>query len=493
MTIDPRTPVLVGVGVAQRPPDGSAGVSPFELMTEAATVAGLDSGATDLLGRLDTVAVTVGNWEHPDPGRALAEQLGVRDVRSIRVDVGVPQQTPVSVALRRIRSGAADVVLVAGGEALASRRAAERAGREAPDGGWSTGSTVPDEHWRPGEDDSGELMCEAEIAAGLWAPVEQYACIEVARGADAGWDRDQHLADIGSLWSAFDAVAGTNPAADFAGARSALDLVIPSAENRPLAWPYTKWLVSQWTVDQAAALLLCSAEVARSLGVPPDRWVFPRVALESSHAVSLTRRSELHRWPAMGVLGRAAAAHLGTPLDGIEVVECYSCFPSAVRVQQAELGLDPRSVPTLTGGMTFAGGPFNNATYQSTAVMVGRLRAEPDALGLLTTVSGLLTKPGLVVWSATPGPPELVADLAAEAAAATGTTESVAEWDGTGVVVTATAVHEGLEAVRAAIVADLPDGRRWVGWSEDRSTVEAVVTATAVGRTVGISGGGCSC
>ncbi|MFZ4433474.1 MAG: hypothetical protein ACOYOQ_09805, partial [Microthrixaceae bacterium] len=246
--IDPRTPVLVGVGVAQRPPDGSAGVSPFELMTEAATAAGMDAGAPGLTGRLDTVAVTVGNWEHPDPGRALARRLGVVHVRSIRVDVGVPQQTPVSVALDRIRHGAADVVLVAGGEALASRRAAERAGRDVPDDGWPMAPTLPDEHWRPGEDDSGELMCEAEITAGLWAPVEQYACIEVARAAAAGWDREEHLADIGGLWSAFDAVAGTNPAADFAGGRTATDLVTPSPSNRPLAWPYTKWLVSQWTV-----------------------------------------------------------------------------------------------------------------------------------------------------------------------------------------------------------------------------------------------------
>ena len=492
MSIDPRSPVLVGVGVARRPPDGSAAVSPFELITEAAIAAGVDSGARGLLGRLDTVAVTVGNWEHPDPGRALAEQLGVPSVRSIRVDVGVPQQTPVSVALQRIRSGVADVVLVAGGEALASRRAAERSGREVPDGGWSTAPTAPDEHWRPGEGDSGELMCEAEITAGLWAPVEQYACIEVARGAAEGWDRDEHLADIGGLWSAFDAVAGSNPAADFAGARSALELVTPSPDNRALAWPYTKWLVSQWTVDQAAAMVLCSAAPARSLGVPPDRWVFPRVALESSHAVSLTRRSQLHRWPAMGVLGRAAEAHLGIPLAGIEHVECYSCFPSAVRVQQTELGLASDRVPTVTGGMTFAGGPFNNATYQSPAVLVDRLRAEPDSLGLLTTVSGLLTKPGLVVWSAAPGPTELVADLAGEAAAATGTTESVAAADGPGVVATATAVHDGPDAVRAAVVADLPDGRRWVGWTEDGSILAAVVAGTAVGRSVGISGSTCA-
>jgi len=490
VSLDPRTPVLVGVGVAQRPPDGSSATTPFALMTEAALAAEADCGRRRVLDRIDTVAVTVGNWEHPDPGRELAARLGLPEVHSIRVDVGVPQQTPISEALRRVRDGRADVVLVAGGEALASCRAAERAGSEPPQDEWLSVSERPDEHWRP-DDTHGELMCAAEVTAGMWAPVEQYACIEVARAAALGWDRQRHLADIGGLWSGFDAVATTNPAADFAAGRSPEDLITPGPDNRLLAWPYTKWLVTQWTVDQAAALVVCSAGTARDLGVPADRWVFPRVALESSHAVSLTRRGDLHRWPAMGVLGETASAHLGLPLDQVDHVECYSCFPVAVRVQQAELGLDQRRVPTLTGGMTFAGGPFNNATYQSAAVLVDRLRSEPGSLGLSTTVSGLLTKPGLVVWSASPGPRELVADLADRAAAATRTVESVADADGAGVVATATVTHSGPDPERAFVVADLADGRRWIGTTVEPDLIGAVQDGEVVGRRVRITGGTC--
>ena len=72
--------------------------------------------------------------------------------------------------------------------------------------------------------------------------------------------------------------------------------------------------------------------------------------------------------------------------------------------------------------MAFAGGPFNHFVLQSLRVLGGRLRDEPAELGLVTTVSGMLSKPGLAVWSATPpagrGEP-LLADLAAEATAAT--------------------------------------------------------------------------
>ena len=155
--------------------------------------------------------------------------------------------------------------------------------------------------------------------------------------------------------------------------------------------------------------------------MPSERWLFPHVALHSSEAVTLTARRHLEQWPAMEVLGRAAAAHLGRPLAELRLAEVYSCFPAAVRVQQRALGLDPGGTPTLTGGMAFAGGPFNHFVLQSLGVLGRRLRDEPAELGLITTVSGMLSKPGLAVWSATPprAGDALRADLAAEAVAAT--------------------------------------------------------------------------
>ena len=72
-------------------------------------------------------------------------------------------------------------------------------------------------------------------------------------------------------------------------------------------------------------------------------------------------------------------------VDEIEVVELYSCFPSAVRVQQRALGLPLDGTPTVTGGMAFAGGPFNNFVLQSMAAVVPLLRDGPDRLGCVMT------------------------------------------------------------------------------------------------------------
>jgi acetyl-CoA C-acetyltransferase len=197
----------------------------------------------------------------------------------------------------------------------------------------------------------------------------------------------------------------------------------------------------------------------------------------------------------MGVLGRAAAASLGRDLSELRLVELYSCFPAAVRVQQRELGLDLAGTPTLTGGMAFAGGPFNHFVLQSLVSLGRRLRAEPAEQGLVTTVSGMLSKPGLAVWSASPPTdPPFVADLAGEARGATAVlpvapappSEPVS-----GVVSSFTATYDsshGLEAARAVIVADLADGRRTAATSDDAKTAHLAATAGLIGQAVEVKG-----
>jgi acetyl-CoA C-acetyltransferase len=458
-------------------------------MIEAAVGAGEDAGAPALLGRLGTVAVPEGTWDLTDPGRAIAGAVGAAGARTILAEVGIPQQTAVGASIAAIAAGDLDVALVVGGEAMASRRRAERDGTALPGAPPPVEANgEPDDRWRP----VGDLMDPAEVHAGIWAPVEQYACIENALRHAERRTLAEHFDEIAVLWERFNSVATANPDADFAEPRTFEQLRTPGADNRPLAFPYAKWHSTQWTVDQAAALLVCSAEAAVGAGVPTDRWVFPHVALESSHLVSLTRRADLYRWPAMQVLGMRAAAHLRRPLASIEHVECYSCFPVAVRIQQRELDLPVDGVPTVTGGMAFAGGPFNNFTYQATAAMVRRLREDPASSGLVTTVSGLLSKPGLAVWGARPAAGGvLVADHAADAAVATPTREVTGSADGEATIASFTVAYEGTEPTRTFVIADLPDGRRWVGTGHDRDLISAALRTEVIGTRVRIDGTEC--
>ena len=112
----------------------------------------------------------------------------------------------------------------------------------------------------------------------------------------------------------------------------------------------------------------------------------------------------------------------------------------------------------------------------------------------MTTVSGMLSKPGLAVWSATPpkGGGFLLADLASDALAATEVVPVVdlapaATTRATVVSFTATYGGDaGLDPVRTAIVADLPDGARTVATCDDGATARLAVTEGLSGRTVSV-------
>jgi acetyl-CoA C-acetyltransferase len=453
-------------------------------MTDAVVASGTDAGAAGLLDRIDCIAVPQGSWSLTDPGRTVARRVGSPEARTLLCEIGVSQQEVINHALAAVAAGHAETVVVVGGEARAWAR----------DGGIDTDEEdhPPDEVLTRPPD----FVAPVEIAAGMvWPPVQQYALIENALGAAEGLPSDLQRDEIAALWARCNAVAVHNPEAAFPQPRSAADIAAPGPHNRPLAYPYNRWHSSQWTVNQSSALLICSAERARQAGVPPDRWLFPHVALHSSAAVTLTARRDLERWPAMGVLGRAAARHLGRPLGELNLTEVYSCFPAAVRVQQRELGLGLGGTPTLTGGMAFAGGPFNHFVLQSLRVLGGRLRDEPSAHGLVTTVSGMLSKPGLAIWSATPPAGNgraLLADMAADTTAATEVVpvaETPPATTKAATVMSFTVTYggdQGFDPVRAAIVADLADGVRTAATCEDAGTARLAVTDGLIGRVVSV-------
>jgi acetyl-CoA C-acetyltransferase len=482
--MDSRWPVLVGVGfatqVADDPRDAAEVV---DLMARAVDAAGDDSGAPTILADTGRILIPRGTWAYPAPGRFLAEHVGADGAHPVLAYLGVPQQTLINDALQSILDGDVDVALVVGGEARRREVMARRMKVEIPTTDQS--ALEPDEV-RPLV---GEMMAQAEVDARAVMAVEQYALIERALGHAEGPSLDAHLGEISGLWSRFDEVAGRNPHAAFPGARTAEFLSTPAEGNRPLAFPYNKWHVTQMNVDQAMALLFCSVESARAHGIPEERWIHPHVAVESSAPISLSRRRDMHRWPSMKVLGDAASEHVGRPLTSIEHTELYSCFPVAVRVQQRELGLPLDGTPTITGGMAYAGGPLNSFVLHETGEMALHLRDHPGDLGVVGAVSGLLTKPGLSVWStAAPAEPALVADLAGAAFAATPVVESIPGYEGDATIATYTVTYDDQQPVKVIAIGDTPEGARCVAVAEDPELAAQGTREDLIGTAIDVKG-----
>ena len=483
-TLDPRTPVIAGVGVAsQHVDEPGGGLEALELMLAAARTAAQDTGAPGIPSAIQRVAVPRGMWDYTDPGRLIAERIGAAGARTVLVGTGIPQQTLLNDAHAAIRNGTLDVALIVGGEA--ARRAAIARRHGVTPINTVQDAATPDDLQLPTD----EFVTSIEIEGGVSSAAQMFALVDSALRAAEGRTLDEHRDEIARLWAGFSAVAAQFPHAAFPQRRDAAFIRDPSQANFPIAFPYNKWHCAQMNVDQAAALLVCSLEAALRLGVNRDRVVFPLVALESSFSLPLAKRRDLHRWPAMEVLGRAAEAHLGHPQSAIEFVELYSCFPAAVRVQQRALRLPVDGVPTITGGEPFAGGPWNNFVLQATAAMVERLRAQRHAQGLVSTVSAIVNKPGLAVYAAQPpAAPLLLGDLADDADRATPRVELIGGYRGPARVAAYTVAYEQATPAKCIIIADTPAGQHCVATCDDTELARRATQEELIGTAVNVDG-----
>jgi acetyl-CoA C-acetyltransferase len=402
MSLDPRTPVIVGAGqVTQRPGDGVAR-DPIGLAVEALRRAGRDSGAGDaLLRRADSARhVATSGWMYRDEAQLIAQELGASPRETVRTNAlgGDGPGRLLGDTARTIAAGGADIVLVSGAEALATSIALQRVGQQPAwpkqESGEPTRVVGVDRH----------PVNDAETAVGLLAPINVYALIETAVRGRRGATRAEHLQRIASLWSRFSEVAARNPHAWLRRAHSAHEIASPTGGNRLVSEPYTKLLTANIQVDQAAAVIVCSAQAASAAGVAKDRWVFPLASAFAQDEWFFSERVELAASPAVRAAGRAALEHVGIDIDDVAYIDLYSCFPSAVQIAAGELGLDVEDAArplTVTGGLTFAGGPGNDYALHAVATLVERLREDPSAVGLSSALGWYVTKHAYGVYSAT--------------------------------------------------------------------------------------------
>lgn len=483
--MNPNTPVLVGVAaVQQKDPDHTQALEPLALMAKALTDAAADAGAPALLSSADEILVPKGIWGYSDPARLLAAAFQAPEATTVYAEIGVSQQTLLTRACQRIANGEARVVLVTGAEAKYRSLCASKAGAEAPE--TLQEGAEPDVKLLP-ED---ELWSEVESAAGLGMPVGYYAIMDSALRYKQGLSPGQHRDQMAQMYQRFSEIAAGNPDAWSDEPVNADYIRDASAGNRMLAWPYTKLHNSQWNVNQGAGLILCSAATAESMGVDRSRWVFPRAFAESNFMSVVASRGDLGGCPGFRIAGEVAMQRVGLKFDDISLRELYSCFPYAVRSQLQEFGMAAGGDLSVTGGMTFGGGPLNNFVFQATVRMAQLLRDRPEEVGLVTTVSGMLTKQGVALWSALPSADGWVFDDVTEAVRqAADIRELVPNHDGVGTIAGYTVLYQGDQPWRAVAVFDLQGNLRTVAYSEDAQIISRLLQEEGCGQSFQLGAG----
>jgi acetyl-CoA C-acetyltransferase len=334
-----------------------------------------------------------------------------------------------------------------------------------------------------------------EMAHTAIAPTQIYPLFETALRADAGHTVEEHQIAVSELWATFAATAAANPHAWSRVAYSPAEIRTPGPENRIVTFPYVKRMCANIDVDQAAALLLCSYELARDLGVPEDRLVFPLAGSDAHDHFFFSERDTLHSSPAIAAAGRAALDAAGVGVDDVAQFDLYSCFPSAVEIALGALGLrgpgggDARPL-TVTGGLGFAGGPANDYPTHAIAGMVEACRRDPGSVGMVSALGWYVTKHSIGLYSTAPPERGFVrADGTSTQAAvdALPRREVAGVYSGPADVEATAVVFERDGAPSVAIVSTLtPDGRRALANTRDPSALQDMTEKAWEGRRVAL-------
>ncbi|AYF75749.1 enoyl-CoA hydratase [Nocardia yunnanensis] len=487
----PTTPVLVGVGqvVARTPEPGYP--DPAQLAARAVRAAAADTGVASpdalLAGAQAVFAVAPTSWQYRDLGALVAAQVGAQRVDTVQSSPfgGDGGQLVINEAAAAIAAGDYDLVLVCGAEAGATQAAAQRANIELDwprqDPGVAPTRTV-------GIDKAANNA--AESAAGLQAPINMYALLESANRLRSGRTREQHAGEVAELWSRLSAVAAANPNAWQPQEFSPAQIATVTDDNRLISAPYTKLECANLTVDMASGIIVCSAAAAEAAGIPQDKWVFLHAGASGTDEWFVSERSELAASPAIAALGAAVFEHAGITAEQLTHIDLYACFPVAVQIAARELGLpidDGKRPLSVTGGLTFGGGPGNNYGGHAVATLVQRLRAEPEAFGLATSLGWYLTKHALGVYSATPpvrGYRHLTPVIEHPPAR-----KALTGYDGEAVVEAYTLPYGRDGRPEAAIVSLLtPRGDRVLVRTTDSDTLDALTGQDWLGLPVTVSG-----
>lgn len=479
--VDPRTPCIVGVAQRTYRPDEGDAPEPLDQWADVAAAAAADSRGAGILQAVDRLDVLYcQSWSYDDPPRRLADALGIAPRLAKYSGIGgtTPQEL-VQGAGQSILAGDCEVVLVCGAEALATKRRMKKEGRKPA--------------WRHREAERSPFPFEApfhpaEVAHEVFQAWLTFAVFDVARRAARGVTPDDYRQALGDLLAPMTEVAAGNPYAWFPIARRADELITPTADNRMVGYPYTKYTVAVMDVDMAAAVIVASHAAADRLGIPADRRVYLRGWCAAHDPVYVAEHDDLSCSPAMAAASAEALRIAGLGIDDVAHLDLYSCFGSSLNFALDALGLTPgdaRGV-TVTGGLPFAGGPGSGYLLHALSTMTDVLRREPGSVGLVSGVGMHMTKHVYGLYSTTPepvAPPRAGAVQAAVDQVGARPIEPVAS--GRATVAAYSVVHgrDG-EAEWALAVCDLPGGARTYAKAFDADVLAAMEHEEWVGRPV---------
>jgi acetyl-CoA C-acetyltransferase len=451
-----RIPVIAGIGeIADRPQDAATSLEPLALMAEAARRA--DTESRGLLAGVDSIdIIALVCWRYDDLGARFAERLGLAPKRTHYGTVG--GESPVRYlheAAQRVALGTSSVGLIVGAEAQYAVNHARRAGIDLP--------------WTPYAVNAPKMKRAADYVhplghrLGVAWPISVYPFYDAATAHAWGQTPAEAQAESALLWSRYSAAAARNP---FAWSKTPLapaDIATVSPDNRMISWPYVKRMVANPNVNQGAALIVTSLAKARAAGIPEDRLVFIGAGASASEPRDWLARESYTVSHAQDAVLEAMMASADRPNGRFDALELYSCFPVVQKMARRKLGLGADVEPSVTGGLSFFGGPLNVYMAHAACAMVRAVR-EGASAGLLYGQGEFVTKHHALILAREPQDDGVLADARAQekADARRGPAPPTDETpDGPATIETFTILHDAQgQPIQAVVIARMGSGAR---------------------------------
>jgi acetyl-CoA C-acetyltransferase len=372
-------PVIVAIGeLTDRPADPHAMIEPLALMAEATRRADAEGGGC-WLARLDSVDVVhQRSWRYRDTAAELCARLDIAPARAVYGPYG--GESPVRFlhqAAARIAGGRSRAALIVSGEAQYART---RSVKE----GWTPDWTPLAAQEENAFDPSGVVDSLAAVQ-GVLTPAQVYPLFDSAWTAARGAAQGEGIAQSAELWARYAATAAHNPFAWRSDAPDAATIASPDHGNRWIAWPYTRAMVANPDVNQAAALIVTSLAEARRAGVAEDRLVHIHGGAFASEPRNWLKRDSFAHSVAQTAVLQAMKADY-------DLYELYSCFPVVPKMAGDTLGIDALTRPSVAGGLSFFGAPLNSYMTHAATAMVRALRDGGGRTGLLYGQGEYVTK-----------------------------------------------------------------------------------------------------
>ena len=384
--------VVIGVSAIQQKSDFENLDEALLLMDQAVKEALSDSGNKSVKDYINEIRIPKGFWRYRDPGKWIAKNNDFQGIPTTYVTkIGVLQQNLINEACLKIENGEINASIILGGEA---RYKQLRSVIEKKEYFETKLDENPDFYIKAKEDlyGDGELEELGAMAVGY------YATMETALRKNDNENIEEHQNNIASMYEEFSKVASNNEDAWLDHPYSKKEILETSKKNKMLAYPYNKLHCTSWNVNQSAALIICSEELANKLEINNKKRVYPISSSENNHMIAIQQRPKLYE--SLGMIYAAKSINrMMEQLDiRLDAYDLYSCFPAAVKMFSKSLELGSEIPKTITGSMPYAGGPLNSFVIHSTVKMIQKIRALEVRHGLVTGVSGMMTKQSFCVW-----------------------------------------------------------------------------------------------